>query len=200
MTALDSEQRRFMGGKNTGVDKMMKRFLIGAIASVAVVAGVTCTAQAQSSATATGTATALLIQAIAIFEQRPLDFGTIVPPNTGTAFVTVTTTNTSGDHDITVTGGDALHLSGTGHNARFFVTGGAFQSYTVTGLPVVIDLGLLNAGATLSANINEVTPDATGFTIVDGTSWFHVGGVLTVPVGSQPGPYSGTYPITVSYN
>lgn len=92
--------------------------------------------------------------------------------------------------------GDAVILTSIPQKAaKFTVFGEVGQSYSIT----------LSSSAILNAGSNTLSVD--NFTCSNGTDGnigtndlFYVGGELTIPSGSVPGIYQGTFTVTVSYN
>lgn len=152
-------------------------------------------------ASATVTVSAQVVQPLSISSQTPLRFGTVLAG--------------SGAGEIVVDANGTRQLNGSVNvqpgnfaAATFSLRGDANRNYVVQ-LPASLTFSVSNAtgagngdlqvnnftsrSANTGANTNHGTLDASGNDILS------VGATLTVPSGAAPGTYSGTVPITVSY-
>lgn len=140
---------------------------------------------AEADATATGTA--VLITPLSISQVADLNFGTVAAGETdGEAIVDNSSTpalHSEGGVDI---------VSETGASAARFTVNGA----NTTGFNVVCPTFTLGTTTLLT-----VTPDfeASATTSAAGTYTLYIGGSLAIPSNTTAGTYTGTFPVTVSY-
>jgi len=164
-----------------------------AIAGLLMMAG---SAMAQSTATATSTANATVVAPIAITAVNSLEFGKLIPSN---YTATIGLDNTRSDSVAN------NYAKGTLQTATFTVTGEPSFTYVIA-LPVSALI------ATPSGTVKTMTVDA--FTVGAGAKGTVLSSIGTLDgsgngdlnVGAKvntsqaPGAYTGTYPVTVTYN
>jgi hypothetical protein len=155
-----------------------------ALASLAV-------SSAASAATATGDAEALILEALSVTAEAPLEFGTIAESGSG-GTVTIAT-------DGTQTCSAGLACVNDGAAAGFAVVGVPDKTVVLsvpsatTTLTIDDGTGATMAVSGLAASSATTLLDGTG----DGS--FTVGGVLAVGNNQAPGFYAGTFDVTVVY-
>jgi uncharacterized protein DUF4402 len=100
---------------------------------------------------------------------------------------------------------DQIEVAGSGHSearrdarnlSTYRVGGGFHASYAVT-LPETVMVK--SAGAEIAVSGFRATGGA-GRLASDGTGTFGVSASVAIPAGQAPGTYTGSYPVTISYN
>jgi hypothetical protein len=156
-----------------------------ALAAVSLAVGLV-SHQALAANSVSGTSKAVILSAINLTEGPNLNFGSILPgATTGTVAVSVTGAATATT---------ATYITGA--------TAGGWTATGTSGAPFVLTLDAsdLLLGPGPSMTIDTFTNDAPS-TFTSGSVTFHVGATLHVgsAVNQTPGPYSGTYQVTVNY-
>jgi hypothetical protein len=136
-----------------------------------------------------------VFHAIRIAVGSPLKFGRIVLPSSGGGSVTMQ----PADPTARPTAGVQLDLNKTA-NGSFTVSGEAGTFYN---LSVPSQITLANgSGGTIPMNISTTASGARQFTGTAGTSvdfTFTIGGGFSFQSSTPGGAYTGTIPVTVSY-
>jgi hypothetical protein len=159
--------------------------LSSTLLALAAILAMTGTAHA---ANTTGTANATVVAAITIEEENQLNFGTIVPPSSGTGNAFSDGTAASG----------GVSQTGTVNPGTFTVTGDSSLTYNTTGSDPNVTLGNQTTGVgTIAADLTYTPgPGLAG----DGTDTLTVNGNLAVPSTTTAGVYMGNYNVIVNYN
>lgn len=137
-------------------------------------------------ATQTGHANAAIVQAITLNENTNLNFGLIIPP-AGAATVLLTPANVISGAGFTFLGSNAA---------------GNWTAQGTTGQPAVVSFDAsdtLNGPGGATMTVDLFTTDAAATFAAGNILTFNVGATLHVLAGQAPGPYSGTYTVTVNY-
>jgi hypothetical protein len=150
------------------------------------------TANAQNTATESATATATIHQHLSLVKDVDLAFGGIITDTDGGTVVIAATS--AGTPTYT---GLPTQLSTTTTASKFTASGQANATFAIT-LPTSISI---NDGASHSMIVdNFVASDGiTGHALVSSTNEFYVGATLNVGAGQEAGSYTGTFPVTVTY-
>jgi len=153
---------------------------------------------AQNTATVSDAqASATIITKITLAKDVPMSFGEIV----ANANATDVTVDLSNNLTIESGSGNATLFPGTtGTSATFITTGESSRQYSIT-LPAndVVSLAGPNGSIPMPVK-NFTTSSLTGNGLSDtGVGGFSVGATLTVGANQQPGNYTGTYAVTVTY-
>jgi len=139
----------------------------------------------------TADATAEVVAAIAIVQDRALDFGLIIPAgSTGTLVIAATDAGTATPTTVTAVG--AQNASG-----KFTVTGTGSNTFLAT-----IDATSVLAGpssSSMTATFSNSLASNIG-TLSSGTLVFYIGGSLAVGASQTLGSYVGTHSVAVAYN
>jgi hypothetical protein len=140
--------------------------------------------------------TATVLQPLTITSTSTLSFGSFVAGAGGSV-----TIPSAAPHTRTSTSNVTLVSSNAGSVSNITVSGVAGTTYTVI-LPVVpTTLSSATGGATMQ--ISTISSNLTGLAGLIptlGSQTFQVGGTLVVASNQLPGVYSGTLPITITYN
>ncbi len=165
--------------------------------SIGLLAAVDVSAQYQNSATASSVpATASIVAAITITNTADLAFGQIVAG--GTAGTVEMDTSA-----VRVPTGGVTLANGTAHSsAAFHVTGNGSDTYSVT-LPPDSTIELSDGASTpntMAVDGFSSSPSGAGLVLSSGAQNFTVGAILTVGASQVAGNYTGTFPVTVTYN
>jgi len=166
----------------------MRRYVIACAAAVSLAAPAL--ADSGNNETRTGTANARVVRPLVLshWSGYALQFGRFTVGSTpGT--VTVTTSGSA-----SVTGGVAFVTGSTTSPDRMIAQGEPNRLISITTGP-----GSVSNGST-SMTFSTVPLLPAGYIPLAGAGYFTVGGTLSVPSGQGPGNYSGSYPVTVSYN
>jgi spore coat protein U-like protein len=154
----------------------------------------TLSVNAQSTATASSDASALIVKAIAITNDRALDFGTLVP-TAAPGDVIITSDNTRPVITNVKYIGQATDFS----SALFTATGENTYSFSLT-LPLDGVVNLSYDGNDMAVKDFTSTILATGNTFpLSGIVEFGVGATLEVGANQVSGLYEGTFEVTVTY-
>jgi len=163
----------------------MKTILAGAIALVALTAGMPALAQ-----DADAGAGANIIAPLEIERTQDLYFGTIAPSTSQNDTVAV---SPDGSRNC----GPALTCLTADHTAAAFaVYGEAEATYTIS----VPDQILIANGTGESMVISDVTGSKASGQLLSGEDSFSVGGTLAVAARQAAGRYTGTFTVAVEYN
>jgi hypothetical protein len=171
----------------------IKNLVIASLAAGAALLSSSAMAQNTDSKNASGSVT--LIRPIAIAKNADLQFGRIVKPATGAAAIAIANTAD------TVSTDTAVALAGVSTSrAKFTITGESAQAIDIT-------VGTLTMNGPNSATIVvTLTPDqVSGATLSGGTIGsagslsLNIGGNFSLPAAQETGVYTGTFPVTVSY-
>lgn len=140
-------------------------------------------------------ASATLVRTLAIQGASNLGFGTLAPSAAaGTVVIAAADGARSG------TGGVTLLPASPGTASKVDMVGSAGLAYTVS-LPT--SATLTASGGTATMTINNLTtslPSNAGTLNASGQGSFNVGGTLNVGANQTVASYSGTFPVTVSWN
>lgn len=180
----------------------LRNILIGAAAASALVT-IAGSAAAATPATATATASATIVSPSTLAATRPLTFGQVAKPTTGTSTITVASSS-SASATPTIDGGNAYVTSnGQASAAAFHLTGTNGQTYS-------IDSTVLNfTGATGNlANVAAEVPVATGGTVSatggalpsSGVQDIYIGGKFDITPSTAVQTYTGTLQLNITYN
>ncbi len=147
-------------------------------------------AQSGNVETRTGTIRAQVVRPLVLshWSGFALRFGRFTA---GTTPGTVVITASGG---ATATGGTTFVSGSTTATDRLIARGEPNRLISITTGPGSVS----NGSATMSFTTVPSLP--AGFIPAAGAGFFTVGGTLSVPSGQAPGNYTGTYPVTVSYN
>jgi len=175
----------------------MKKLILGIIAFFVSV-GITATVSAQS-VTASANAGAIIVSAISITSDIPLNFGTLSIP-TADVNVTLSTANARSSDKPT----NISLLPCTTTNAHYNINGAGGCTYTIT-LPATNTVTLSNGSNSMKVEnflaLTKSTTSGTSGTLTStGTDDFVVGATLQVKSGQPTGTYSGTFDVAVAYN
>jgi hypothetical protein len=147
--------------------------------------------------TRTTSFTATVYNPISISKTSDMAFGSILPPASGTATVSLSTAGAA-----STTGG--FLLASTRSAAAFTITGEGGQAFSLVA-PTTIPL--ISSGHTLMVStIRSIGSGATstlslsGALGTSGSSLLRVGGTLLVPSGTTRGAYTGSLMVSVNYN
>jgi hypothetical protein len=153
-------------------------------------------ASSGNTAVSTGSASATVTAPIKLVAVSPLQFGTMAQPVTGG---TITVWPTGGYSTTGELGADiAIAQSTVPAAASFTVTGNPGAIFAASGVSQVT---ISNGSAKMTLNQFTINGSFSGGQIAaNGTATFYIGGTLTVTAGQAPGTYTGTFPITVTYN
>ena len=137
-----------------------------------------------------------VVPLISITEVNPLNFGRV---NSGSSEGTVTVTTANAR---TITGGVTL-FGNDQTTASYSVLGNASSTYAIT-VPTS-SINVTKDGVNLAVSgfqaLSTSTSSGTGGTLNSGgTDSFVVGATLTLPSGTLPGRYAGTFDVSVAYN
>jgi hypothetical protein len=142
----------------------------------------------------TGTSNVKVFQTLSIAANTALEFGNIATTGTeGSVVLTAAASTTPTATNVTL-------VSGTTRTAgKFIVTGETGATYTIS-LPSSITLAGSGSatGQTMTVDTFTSSPSTTG-TLAAGDNNLFIGAKLTVAAAQVPGPYSGTYNVTVNY-
>lgn len=166
----------------------MRQYLCAAIVATTVAAPAC--AQSGTIMSRTGSANAQVVRPIVLVKAAgfALRFGRFT---TGTTPGTVVV-NANGSASAS---GGATFVTGSSTSAdRMIVRGDPNRQVFITTGPGSVS----NGSAVMNFTTTPSLP--TGFIPPPGAGFFTIGGTLTVPAGQAPGNYTGTYPVTVSYN
>jgi hypothetical protein len=150
------------------------------------------TVNAQNTATATSGATATIHQHLSLVKDVDLAFGGIIADTDGgTVAIAATSAGTPTYNGL------PTQLSTTTTASKFTASGQANATFAIT-LPTSIDI---NDGASHTMSIDNflASDGTTGHALTSGTNEFYVGATLNVGAGQQAGTYTGTFPVTVTY-
>ena len=144
---------------------------------------------AHAAGTASGTASAAIVAPLILTHNSgtSLNFGIFSAGSGGTVVVTTAGAGST-------TSGVALMSNATTAADSFSVIGDKVRLFNVASGSGVVT----NGAATMSFTTVPLAVILTTGTF--GTDTFKIGGTLTVPGGTTPGSYSGTYTVTVTYN
>jgi hypothetical protein len=153
---------------------------------------------AQMSAEQTVSATAIIIQPISLRVDAHLEFGNIIPKNTGTVRITPAGVVSEIGAEI------AQGQKGRQAAAAFTVQGEPENFYTIT-LPADEVVFLTREGTTGANNtmaINDFKHSINGTPQVgpNGSQSFNVGATLSVAQNQPAGIYKGQFTVKVEYN
>lgn len=135
---------------------------------------------------------AIALAPLSLVNVTDLEFGTMISgPTAGTATVNAFTGGR------TTTGG-VTGVTNDSSAARFVTYGGPLQFIFVTRGPLPV---LTRDGGTETMNVSGLTLDGATFRFLNaaGVVDLNVGGTLQVGADQEPGTYSGTFDITVTY-
>ena len=177
----------------------MHRVKQGLATLIACIVACTATAALASSgntAVSTGSASATVATPIKLTAISALQFGTMAQPVTGG---TVTVWPTGGYSTTGDLGADiAIAQSTVPAAASFSVTGIPGAIFAATGVSQVT---ISNGASKMTLGQFTINGSFSGGQIAaNGTVTFYIGGTLTLAAGQAPGIYTGTFPITVTYN
>lgn len=153
-------------------------------------------ASSGNTSVASGSASATVEAPILLVATGNLQFGTFAQPKTGgsitvSPYSAVSTTGELGS-DM------AVVQSTTVAAASFSVTGIANMAFGASGVSSVT---ISNGSSTMTVGNFTINSAFSGGTIgPNGTTTFNIGATLTVSAGQAAGTYTGTFPITVTYN
>lgn len=165
---------------------------------------------AAAQTTATSSVDATVNADLSVVNQAPLAFQSFTPGTSGGTVVI------SPAGSRTKTGTVTLGISGTPTAAKFFITGAAGNTISVT-VPHAVDGLDANAktltngtGGTMklhsfTTDFSSTPTNALGLSTytetigADGTKTFHVGGTLDVGASQVTGTYQTTFDVTVAY-
>lgn len=174
---------------------MMKKLFALSVILIAFTAG----AFAQTNQ-ATATATATIVTPITLSREGNLSFGNIVPPISGTGYVTV---QPSGPPIYTdVSGSPSPTATADVTPAIFTVSGTPGAAYNILLPASAITLSAPN-GATMTVDDFVSSPDETaGGTLddQDGEDELRVGATLEIGANQAAGTYTGSFSVTVNYD
>lgn len=174
----------------------VNRGLAALIAATVACAAPCALAKSGNTAVSTGTASATVAAPIKLTAVSALQFGTMAQPVTGG---TVTVSPTGGYTTTGDLGADiAIAQSTVPAPASFSVSGLPGAIFAASGVSQVT---ISNGSAKMTLNQFTINGSFSGGQIgANGTVTFYIGGTLTVAAGQAPGNYTGTFPITVTYN
>ena len=148
-----------------------------------------------SADTAVGQAIATVLRPIAVATTTGLAFGTIVPPTSGTAAVTIDAA--TGARSVVGTGARGI---GTGaHQAGYSVSGEGGQAFSVL---VPSEMVMTGSGDSITVALTTTAAGAqslSGSLGQGGTASFGVGGSFALGSDKALGAYSGSFVVTVQY-
>jgi uncharacterized protein DUF4402 len=181
------------------------RFAVAVLLLTGLIAQRAPTAQAAS---AIGTSSAEMVTPLVIIFQTPLDFGEFTV-GSGGGDIDVSPDLASGPPNKSTTGDVAWLNPNTAGRGSFGLQGGPNQTYQNAGsAPSVTLIGSGTAlGSSMTASLtyysdeNNALVTGVGGGLLDNTGFdvLGVGGVLTVDPNQTPGPYSGTFNVTIDY-
>lgn len=125
---------------------------------------------------------------LAAVEWSSLYFGSIVPPEIGSATVSLT------PQGVRTCPANISCVTDDHHAARFGVTGEASRFFMVS-IPATMTV----SNGTASMSIENMTSSLSIGFLQNGYGEFCIGGDLIVPAGQAVGDYTGTYQVTVEY-
>ena len=173
--------------------------MIRTVLKVAVAAAAMMTAaqaSAQTSATVSDTTgSTTIIAPISLTRAGNLSFGTVTRPTSGSALVKITPAGA-----LTVDGGGAVTAGGTATVPTYTVGGENNKAFNITMGPLSMagPTGSTAIAVTLAHSLSTGTPSGTLSS--SGSATFTVGGEFTITPSTVVGTYSGTFPVTVTYN
>lgn len=202
---------------------------INLIVAIGFLVSTSAVLNAQTSASASAVAHAQIMRPIHLTWENPLEFGTLIPPSTGTGYATMDVTgmgaNSVTGHGVcpltpTMSGGAGRTDLGpnTPSACTFLVEGEPGLLFGVELPPlqvVVVPMHRIGPGTPTLAldnfqtNLTGSDPafgagSGTGHggtaTLTGGYKYFAVGARLTLPAGTPPGEYSGQFNVRVFYN
>jgi outer membrane receptor for monomeric catechols len=172
----------------------MKTFT--AVAAFALAALAT-PAYAQSTSTVDTTGTTTILRPVTIEQTSALAFGTIVRPTSGSSTIAIGT-----GADTASKTGSAVLLRGPTSRARYTLRGEGGETVSVS-MPTSFNMTKVGAADTLGVALTR-NPSGTvllGSTLGnEGTATLDVGGSFTINDATATGSYTGTFPVSVSYN
>jgi hypothetical protein len=162
--------------------------------AVLVLAGVGTPAAAQYSAQGTVNASANVVRILSVTSTSDLSFGSFAPgPTAGTVVMTAAGNRTA-------TGGVVLVNASAGAQGTVNLAGTPSTSYAVT-LPSSVTLTAASGGATMTlGSFTTTLTGGAGSLNTAGTGSFGVGGTLTVAANQPISVYTGSFPVTLTYN
>ena len=171
----------------------MKNLSKSIILIVAMVAFST-SAFSQFTANTSANATATVVTPIAISKTTDLAFGTFTVGALGGNLQVTTASVRVPGADITILG------TSTATAAAFNVTGTTGATYAIT-LPADGTVTIANGAITMAVN-SFVSNPAVGSNpaLAAGANALLVGATLVVSASQAPGPYTGSFSVTVGYN
>ncbi len=140
-------------------------------------------------------ASALLVRTLAVASTTGLSFGTVAPSAAAGTVVIAT------DGARSATGGVTLLAANAGSAGAITLAGTPSLAYTVT-LPSSVTLTAAGGGGqtmTISTLTSSLTGGA-GTLNATGNGSFNIGGTLAVAANQAVASYSGTVPVTVTWN
>ena len=173
-------------------------FRIALLAAVAATAAATSAAAATASANAVATTT--IVAPATITAQRPLTFGTIAKPTTGTSTVTVASTAAAAVTPTLTGGGNAfVPTGGQASAAQFRLVGSTNQAIAVNATSLSFASQTGNLG-----NVGPQSPVATAGTLTQlpssGTDDFYLGGHFDISPTTTAQAYTGTVTLAIDFN
>jgi hypothetical protein len=149
---------------------------------------------AQYSTQGTVNASANVVRILSVTSTSDLSFGTFAPgPTAGTVVMTAAGNRTA-------TGGVTLVSASAGAQGTVNLAGTPSTSYTVT-LPSSVTLTAASGGATMTlGSFTTTLTGSAGSLNTSGTGSFGVGGTLTVSANQPISVYTGSFPVTLTYN
>lgn len=165
-----------------------------AAVAVLVLAGFGMPAYAQNSTQGTVNASANVVRILSVTSTSDLSFGSFAPgPTSGTVVMTAVGNRTA-------TGGVTLVNASAGAQATVNLAGTPSTSYAVT-LPSSVTLTAASGGATMTlGSFTTTLTGGAGSLNTAGTGSFGVGGTLTVAANQPISVYTGSFPVTLTYN
>jgi hypothetical protein len=175
---------------------LIRHALVALIAVVGGGGGNLALASSGNTSVSTGSASATVAAPIRLAATGSLQFGTFAQPQIGgtIAISPYGAISTTGD-----LGSDmAVAQSTPTSAASFTVTGIPGMQFSASG---VTSVTISNGAARMTVGQFTINSSFSGGTIgANGTTTFNIGGTLTASAGQAPGNYTGTFPITVTYN
>jgi hypothetical protein len=160
-------------------------------AAIALISG---SAFAQSTATVNTTVNTTIIRPITLTQNTPLAFGTVVKPASGNGNVSIDKVTGARTSDGGVT------VVGTGFSrATYSVGGEGGQAFTITVPGTMTMAGNGNITVALTSTASGSTTLSSSLSQA-GVLDFAIGGTFPVSNGTNSGVYTGTFPVTVTYN
>lgn len=149
---------------------------------------------AQFSTQGTVNTSASVVRTLSITSATELSFGTF---SSGATAGTLTITS---DGNRTATGGVTTVSTSPGSNAVVSLAGTPATSFSVS-LPGSVQLTSASGGASMTiASFTTSLTGLQGSLNSSGTGSFGIGGTLSVGANQAIGVYSGSFPVTLTYN